>query len=103
MDELSRERARKRKGKGKSPQKGNHNQNQTGTPDEKTGQRTLSDFGIKRQRVQFVGPREDQANYVFCVHSCENAMSEYLGVPSSSGMSGVRVIEEPADTHELKP
>ena len=94
--------------------KGNHNQNQTGSPDEETEQRTLSDFGVKRQRVQVVGdvqghddgfeaPREDQAKCVFCVHSCENAMSEFLDVPSSSGISGVRVIEEPAGTQELKP
>ena len=30
-------------------------------------------------------------------------MSEYLDVPSSSGISGLRVKEEPADTHELMP
>ena len=40
---------------------------------------------------------------MFCVHSCENAMSGCLDVPSSSGISGVRVIEEPAGTPELKP
>ena len=39
---------------------------------------------------------------MFCVHSCENVMSEYLDVPSTSGISGVRVIEEPANIHELK-
>ena len=121
MDNLRRERARsqpakgkgKGKGKGKTPQKGNHNQNQIGSLDEETGQHTLSDFGLKRQRVQLVGDvqghddgfkaaREDQANCVFCVHSCENVMSEYLDVPSTSGISGVRVIEEPANIHELK-
>ena len=101
----------KGKGKREPPGKGNHNQNQTGSPDEETEQRTLSDFGMKRLRVLLVGhvhdgfeaPREDQANYAFCVHRCENVMSEYLDVPSSSGISGVRVIEEPAGTHELKP
>ena len=61
---------RKRERKGQTPQKGNHNQNQTGSPDEETGQHTLSDFGTEGQRVQFVGdvqrhddgfeaPRED--------------------------------------------
>ena len=35
--------------------KGNHNQDQAGSPDEETGQRRLDDFGIKRQRVEFVG------------------------------------------------
>ena len=36
----------------------------------------------------FETPREDQVNFVFCVHSCENAMSENLDVPSSSRISG---------------
>ena len=62
----------KEKGKGKTLEKGNHNPNQTGSPDEETGQRTLSDFALKRQRVRLVYdddfevPREDQANYVLC-------------------------------------
>ena len=60
----------KGKGTGKIPRKGNHDQDQARSPDEETGQRKLNDFGIKRQRVQFVGdvhehddgfetPRED--------------------------------------------
>ena len=98
--------------KGTTPQKGNHNQNQTGSPDEETGQRTLSDFGVQSQRVEFVGdgtmtvlkhPERIKQIMCFCVHSCENVMSGCLDVPSSSGISDVRVIEEPADTHELKP
>ena len=48
----------KGKGKGKDkrthPGKGNHNQDQAGSPNE-DGQRTLVDFGLKRQRVEFVG------------------------------------------------
>ena len=74
----------------------------------------MNDFGIKRHRVQFVGdvhehedgfetPREDRTAYVFCVHSCKNAMGECLDVPSSLGTSGVQASEEPAGTHELKP
>ena len=80
---------RKRERKGQTPQKGNHYQNQTGSPDEETGQHTLSDFGSEGQRVQFVGdvqrhddgfeaPREDHTNYVSCVHRCGNAMSQHL-------------------------
>ena len=42
-------------GKRKHPGKGYHNQDQAGSPNEETGQRTLGDFGIKRQRVEFVG------------------------------------------------
>ena len=54
--------------------KGDHNQDQTGSPNA-DGQRTLGDFGIKRQRVEFVGDvqenddfeshRLDRAAYVF--------------------------------------
>ena len=108
----------KGKGKGKYigtiPRKVNHNQDQAGSPDEDTGQRKLNDFGIKRQRVQFVGDvhehddgfethREDRAAHVFSVHNCNNATGEFLDVPSSSEISGVQVSEEPAGTHELKP
>ena len=60
--------------------KGNHNQDQTGSPNE-DGQRTLGDFRIKRQRVEFVGdvqenddfesPRLDRAAYVVCVQMCK--------------------------------
>ena len=74
----------------------------------------MNDFGTKRQSVQLVGdvhehddgfetPREDRAAYVFCVHSCKNAKSECLHVPSSSGISGVQASEEPAGAQELKP
>ena len=41
-------------GKRKHPGKGNHNQDQAGSLNE-DGQRTLGDFGFKRQRVEFVG------------------------------------------------
>ena len=39
-------------------------------------------MGLKR-------PERNRADYVFCVHSCKNAMGECLDVPSSSGISGV--------------
>ena len=44
----------KGKGKRKHPGKGNHNQDQAGSRME-DGQRTLGDFGVKRQRVESVG------------------------------------------------
>ena len=96
------------KGKRKHPGKGNHNQDQAGSPNE-DGQRTLGDFGIKRQRVEFVGdvqenddfetPRLDRAAYVFCVQKCKSVMMDSTELPSSS----TRVFdgsEEPAGTHE---
>ena len=43
----------KSKGKRKQPGKGNYNQEQAGPPHEETGQGTLGDFGINRQRVGF--------------------------------------------------
>ena len=43
------------KGKRKHTGNGNHNQDQAVSPDEETGQRRLDDFGVKRQRVEFVG------------------------------------------------
>ena len=52
----------KGKGKGKHLGKANRNQNRAGSPNE-DGQRTLGDFGIKRQRVEFVG--DVQENDVF--------------------------------------
>ena len=63
MDKPSGERVRsqpaspseKGKGKGQVPRKGNRNQDQAGSPDEQNGQRKLNDFGIRCQRVQFVG------------------------------------------------
>ena len=91
----------------KHPRKGNHNQDQTGSPNE-DGQRTLGDFGIKRQRVEFVGdvqenddfesPRLDPAAYVFCVQKCNSISMDSTELPSSSK----RVCdgyEEPAGTH----
>ena len=46
------------KGKRKHPGKGNHNQDQAGSLNE-DGQRTLGDFGRKRQRVEFVGDAQE--------------------------------------------
>ena len=40
-------------------EKGNHNRDQAGSPNE-DGQRTLKDFGIKRQRVEFVGDVQEK-------------------------------------------
>ena len=96
------------KGKRKHPGKGNDNQDQAGSPNE-DGQRTLGDFGIKRQRVEFVSdvqenddfetPRLDRAADVFCVQKCKSVMMDSTELPSSS----TRVFdgtEEPAGTHE---
>ena len=58
-------------------EKGTTSRTRLGSPNE-DGQRTLGDFGLNRQRVQFVGdvhghddwfetPRGDRAVYVFCV------------------------------------
>ena len=68
----------KGKGKRKYPGKGNYNQDQAGSPNE-DGQRTLGDFGIKRQRVEFVcdvqenddfeTPRLDRAALCFAFKS----------------------------------
>ena len=77
----------KGKGKGKGKRKhtgrGNHNQDQAGSPNE-DGQRTLGDFGTKRQRVELVSdvqenddfeiPRLDRADYVLCVRKCKSVM-----------------------------
>ena len=73
------------------------------------GQRTLGDFGTKRQRVEFVGdvqenddfesPRLDRAAYVFCVQKCNSISMDSTELPSSSK----RVCdgyEEPTGTHE---
>ena len=83
----------KGKGKRKHPKKGNHNQDQAGSPNE-DGQRTLGDFGIQRQRVEFVGdvqenddfetPRFDRAAYVFCVQKCNSISMDSTELPSSS-------------------
>ena len=96
------------KGKRKHPRKENHNQDQAGSPNE-DGQRTLGDFGVKRQRVEFVGdvqenddfetPRLDRASCVFCVQKCKSVVMDSTELPSSS----TRVFdgsEEPAGTHK---
>ena len=96
----------KGKGKRKHPGKGNHNQDQAGSPND-DGQRTLGDFGIKRQRVEFVGgvqenddfesPQLDRAAYVFCVQKCKSVMMDLTELPSSS----TRVFDgRAAGTHE---
>ena len=99
---------RQRQGQEKTSRKGNHNQDQAGSPNE-DGQRTLGDFGVFRQRVEFVGdvqengdfetPRLDRAACVFCVLKCKSAMMDSTALPSSSK----RVSdgsEEPAGSHE---
>ena len=83
----------KGKGKRKHPGKENHNQDQTGSPNVVV-QRTLGDFGFKRQRVEFVGdvqeyddfetPRLDRAANVFCVQECKSVMMDSTELPSSS-------------------
>ena len=39
----------------------------------------------------------DGAAYVFCVQTCKSGMTDWMELPSSSG---VQVGEEPAGTHE---
>ena len=98
----------KGKGKRKHPRKGNHNEDQIGSPNEE-GQRTLGDFGIKRQRVEFVGdvqenddfesPSLDRAACVFCVQKFNSVSMDPTELPSSSK----RVSDgngEPVGTHE---
>ena len=74
-------------GKRKHPGTGNQNQDKAGSPDEETGQRKLDDFGIMRQRVEFVGDvpehndnfeahKVDRAAYVFCVQKCTSGMTD---------------------------
>ena len=102
----------KGKGKRKHPGKGNHSQHQVGSPNEETGQRTLGDFGIKRQRLEFVGdvqenddferPRLDRAAYVSCVQKCKSVTmdSTECQVRRREFCSGMYGSEEPASTHE---
>ena len=45
--------------------------------------------------IIFEAPREDRADYVFCVHNCKSGMTDWMELPSSS-TSGVQVSEEPA-------
>ena len=70
------------------PGEGNHNQDHAGSLDEETGQRKLDDFGIKRQRVEFVGdvqehnddsetPRVDRAAHVFLCSQVQNVMTDW--------------------------
>ena len=101
----------KGKGKRKHPGKGSHNQDQAGSPNE-DGQRTLGDFGLKRQRVEFVGDvqenddfeshRLERAAYVFRVQKCNSVAMDSTELPSSSTrvFSGIQGSEEPAGTHE---
>ena len=105
-----RERARSQSAQGPGQQKnpaGNH-QDFAGCPSEE-GQRTLGDFGLERQRVEFVGdvqenddsetPRLDRAAHVFCVQKRKSIMMDSTELPCSS----TRVFdgsEEPAGTHE---
>ena len=56
----------KGKGKRKHPGKGNHNQDQARSPNE-DGQRTLGDFGIKRQTFEFVGDVQDPVDFATSV------------------------------------
>ena len=70
-------------------EKRNHNQDLAGSPNE-DGQRTLGDFGIKRQRVELVGdiqenddfetPRLDRAAYVFCVQKVQECYDGFDGI-----------------------
>ena len=85
-------------------EKGTTTRTQAGSPNE-DGQRTLGDFGLKRQRVEviqenddFETPRLDRAAYVFCVQKCKRVMMDSTELPSSS----TRVFdgsEEPASGH----
>ena len=94
----------------KKPGKGNQNQDKAESLDEEAGQRSLDDFGMKRQRVELVGdvqehsdelemPKVDRAVFVFCVHNCKRCQvrrGELFEVC-------VQGSEEPAGTHEMKP
>ena len=82
----------KGKDKRKHPGKENHNQDQAGSNED--GQRTLSDFGTKHQRVEFVRdvqendefetPRLDRAAHVFRVQKCKSVVMDSTELPSSS-------------------
>ena len=91
----------KREGKRKHPGRGNHNQDQAGSPTE-DGQRTLVDFGLKRQRVEFVGDVQENDDFEtpswIGVQKCKSVMIDSTELPSSS----TRLFdgsEEPAGTH----
>ena len=89
--------------------RGNHKQDQTGSPNE-DGQRTLGDFGIKRQRIEFVGdvqenddfesPRLDRAAYVFCVQKCNSISMDSTELPSSSKKSHRALIKNTINQRE---
>ena len=90
------------KGKRKHPGKVNHNQ------DQEDGQGTLRDFGLKRQRVEFVGGvpedsgfegrRLGRASYVFCVQKCNSVSMDPTTAEfveeSSMGMRSERALME---------
>ena len=60
-----RERARSQPAQGqreRQEQKGNHNHDQAVSPNE-DGQRTLGDFGMNRQRVEFVGDVQENDDF----------------------------------------
>ena len=99
MDKLVRERARpppaqKVKARENIQEKENHKQDQAGSPNEETGQRTLGDFGIRRQRSEFLvdvqeiddfeTPRVDRAACVYCIQKRKSVMVDSTELPSSS-------------------
>ena len=70
----------------------------------------MGDFGIKRQRDEFVGDvqengdfeshRLDRAACVFCVRKCNSVSMDPTELPSSSKSVSDGTTEEPACTHE---
>ena len=107
----------KGKGKRKHPGKGNRNQDQAGSPDEETGQRRLDDFGVKRQRVEFVGDVQENDDFFLrqpewieqhmCVlrskvQECHDRFDGNCQVRRREFFSGTQGSEEPAGTHETK-
>ena len=72
--------------------KGNQNQDQAGSPNE-DGQRTLGDFGVKSQWVEFVGDVQENADFespcfdraicVSCDQKCNSVSMDPTELPSS--------------------
>ena len=105
------------KDKRRHPGKGNHNQDQSGSPDEETGQCRLEDFGVKRQRVEFVEDVQDHTRMIlkhlqwieklmyFAIKSARVSwrIGRNCQVRRGEFFSGVQWSEEPADTHETTP
>ena len=72
----------------------------------------MGDFGIKRQRVEFVGgvqenddfetPRVDRAACVFCVQKWQECHGGFDGIAKfvDENFFGMQGSEEPAGTHE---